>query len=116
MPGTGTLTLSGTLVGLPSGQRTITVSIPLLAAIDVSMSISLTSGDNTIAIPANTTGVIIEPPPGNTVLLKMKGAAGDLGVNLHKTQMSNPNFDVSQSTIILNAASALLGPVELTFY
>lgn len=116
MPGTGTLTLSGTLSGFPSGQRTISVSLPITSAIDVSYEPVLAIGNNTITVPAGANGVIIDPPSANTIVVTLRGTGTDTGVTLHRTLATAWLFDSSQVTFVLNTPSLLSGPMQLTFF
>jgi len=68
---------------------------------------NLSSGANTITIPTSAKAVTIIPPSGNTVLMTLKGVAGDTGVQLHLTDPSS--IALTSTTFVLNAASALIG-------
>jgi len=69
---------------------------------------ALVTGDNTITIPSTAAGVVIEPPAGGTVALKLKGAAGDTGVVLSKKAVTKLAFDTTPpADFILNAGAAV---------
>lgn len=74
--------------------------------------VALTAGDNTLAVPAGATGVVVTFPTGNNVLVKLKGAGGDSGISLHKTDPLSMGIDSTQTTVILNAAA----PVTVRVY
>lgn len=116
MPGSGTLTLSGTIVGYPTGQRTVNVQWPLPAAVDESTSSNLSIGDNQFGIPGGASIVIIEPPDGNVVPIVLKGASGDLGLVLHPTLAHVQSINVAMGSFILNISQVLVGPVQITFF
>lgn len=68
---------------------------------------NLSSGNNTITCPTSAKAVTIVPPAANTVLVTLKGVAGDTGVQLHLTDLSS--IALTSTTFVLNAASALTG-------
>ena len=115
MAGSGTITLSGTIVGLPNGQRVVSQSYPIDAAIDESLQLTLAVGDNEIAVPGGASAVMIDLPVSNTVLVTLSPALGIAGVALHKTLPAWLPIDSSQTVLVLNAASALAGPVQVMF-
>jgi hypothetical protein len=78
--------------------------------------IDLSSGDNTVTVPTAATtpstaptAVTIIPPVGNTQAIKLKGDAGDVGVQLHDTDPTSLSLDSSVVNFILNAAAAVNG-------
>ena len=75
---------------------------------------TLSSGANTVNIPAGALGVTIVPPPGNTVALTVKGVSGDTGLPLHLTQPFQWIFPVASppTTFVINAASSMTAPVR----
>lgn len=92
---------------------TLTIATPIGSII----SQALASGANTILIPAGTSLICIQPPPGNTIVITLKGVTGDTGIALHKT---NP-FVISQdpaanaASFVLTAASAIASFTTITF-
>jgi hypothetical protein len=80
-------------------------------------NIALSMGANTITIPTGTTMMVIQPPAGNTILVTLKGVAGDTGIPLHKTLATGPiNLDSTAATFVLNAASAIANYTTITFW
>jgi len=69
--------------------------------------LNLSSGANTITVPTGTKAVTIIPPTGNTVVMTLKGIAGDTGIALQLTDPSS--IALTSTTFVLNAASALTG-------
>lgn len=116
MPGSGILTLSGTIVGLPTGQATINIQYVLPAAIESAYEITLGAGDNTFIIPQGTTLVIVQPPPGNTVAVSIKGLGDPLGLALHPLMPLIYPIGAGQATITLTAVSVPPGPHQITFF
>lgn len=116
MAGAGTLTFSGTLDGLATGQRTFEVEYEIESAIDVSQQPFLAVGDNDFLVPAGANGVIIEPPMSNAVVIHLKGASGESGIALHRTLATIWMMDISQTTFTLTIASAMAGPTQITFF
>lgn len=67
----------------------------------------LTSGNNTITVPANATACTITKSTGNLVSVVFKGVAGDTGVKLHLTDPDSFSLDPSVTSFVLNAASSV---------
>ncbi len=68
--------------------------------------VTLSSGNNTIAVPASATGVVIVPTPGSTVALTLKGIAGDTGIPLDPALSTSLKFTAGAvASFVLNAAS-----------
>lgn len=116
MPGAGTLNLTGTITGFPFGERVVALQWVLPAAIDNSVSVMLAIGDNQLFIPGGATLVTIEPPPGNTVPITLKGAPGDVGIPIHPTMTTGPlPFGVAATTFYLNIGTTMPGPVQIAY-
>lgn len=75
--------------------------------------LDLAGGDNTVTAPASSgstlAGVTIMPPAGNTEAITLKGAGGDTGIALHKTDPTSLGLDPGVTSFILNAAGAVVG-------
>jgi hypothetical protein len=85
----GTLTFSGTLTGFPSGARAISVSMILDNAVDDAIGVILPAGDTPFQLPSGATGVIIDPPSGNTIVV---------------------------TSFVLSAAAQMSAPIQLTYF
>jgi hypothetical protein len=111
------VTVSGTVAAAPSGNKsigpyTVTNTNSILAVTDF-VSVS---GDNVITVPSTTaTGCVIDPPAGNTAVIKLKGAAGDLGIPLHLTFSNLLVFNPGLANFILNIGAAGLS-FEITWF
>jgi hypothetical protein len=116
MPGTGTLTFSGTITGLPSGTRNLSSAVALASAVDQSQQIILASGFNSITVPSGATGCVITPPAGNAVALTLKGVTGDTGIPMHPTFPTIPMFATSATTFGITAAAATSGNTQINFF
>ena len=66
----------------------------------------MSTGNNTIPVPVNAVGVLIIPPPANTVVLKLNGTSGIL---ISLTDPMYLSLDKSGTDIVVNAASAVTG-------
>lgn len=68
--------------------------------------------------PAGANGILIEPPAGNVVQLTLKGITGDTGIPLAGNQPALFWFFTpsSANTVGLTAASAISGPVTLSWF
>ena len=77
------------------------------AAVGQLQIVALTSGDNTITIPAGTTTIAIGPPATTAATLKLKGNAGDTGITI---QQGLPTVLAWKTgTVILNASATATG-------
>lgn len=114
--GAGTLTLSGTITGFPTGSRTVSVLFPLPAAIDVSLSVNLSTGDNQIPVPSGASMVIIEFPSGTSSQILLKSQPADAGVSLNPFLPTVYSIGSPQTSFYLNITQTLGGAVQLTFF
>ena len=74
---------------------------------------TLALGANTITAPVVSgivvTALTIIPPAGNTNLITLKGASGDIGVKLHLTDPTTIGLDSTFVSLVLNAAASIIG-------
>jgi hypothetical protein len=74
---------------------------------------TLASGANTITAPVVSgivvTALTIIPPAGNTNLITLKGVSGDTGIALHKTDPTVIALDTTFTSLVLLAASTIVG-------
>lgn len=115
MSATGTVTISGTIVGLPGGSKTIgPLDITLTAASGNTQDLVLASGANTITLPTavTPTGCIIVFAAASTCTKTLKGVTGDTGVALKKTGVNLLTFDASPpASFVITAGAADTGNV-----
>lgn len=74
--------------------------------------VTLAVGDNVITAPGGGSTPVactIVKPSGNAVVVKLKGNAADVGVQLHKTDPDTLSLDAGVSSFILNAAAEIVG-------
>lgn len=69
---------------------------------------SLLTGNNTITPPDNAEGVTIIMPADNEVLVILKGANGDVGVELHLTDPTSLGLN-STDSFVLNVSDNISG-------
>lgn len=113
----GTLTIAGTAPGLLTGQKTIgPVTMTGASVIGTVTDLTLASGDNTIAVPAGATAVMIELPATGTVQLKLRTNlnAADGGTPFGPTGYVVWPVYTGTTSLIINAASAT-GAIEASF-
>ena len=111
----GTLLISGTQSGIPTGEAVIGPFNVPMSNVDETLSVTLAQGDNTFALPAAIEGVIIMIPANQTGVVKLKGAGADTGVPLsvlEPTVLEFPSGGVPAS-IILNASVAGTSPTTV---
>ena len=93
--------------GLLGGGGGADVDITLTSADYDHSRVTLASGDNTIAIPASAKGFLFIPPTGNTDSITLKGAGGDTGKTLSKTEPLYLSFPADGQDVILNAGAEI---------
>jgi len=101
---TVTLTLTGDMSSPPNFLWALNTSAPNSAPL-----LTLAIGDNSFAVPTGAVGLLVELPASNTILVKAKGAGGDTGLSIHKTNVALIPLDSSMATVILNAAAQITG-------
>jgi hypothetical protein len=107
-----TVTFFGDLGGASPGHAQ---EIDAADSTDVSPAqvqlVTLAAGDNTITAPTGGStpkACTIVKPSSNEAVLKLKGHADDVGIQLHKTDPDSVSID-GVSSFILNAASEVVG-------
>ncbi len=106
------VTIAAAPAGGQSGSRSIgPFSIVGTTTFDEVDTRQLLLGDNTFTLPVAPgppLGVVIDPPNANTAVLKIKGAAGDVGIVINKTLPTVITFDQGNlpASIIINAGTA----------
>lgn len=98
----------GFVDGLAGGSKRLDVSWTNTSSVADLTVTDLASGDNTVTVPGSVVGVVIVPPTSNTAALKLKGAAGDTGVQISKTRPTVVAWQTGTS-FILNAGAAVTG-------
>jgi hypothetical protein len=101
---TGTLYLTGTLAGEPEGQSTISLSWSITAGVSDAL-VGLSSGANTITVPAGTKLVIIIPPTTNTETITAKGVSGDTGFQISKTEPTPLTWQTGSSFVLTTSGA-----------
>lgn len=110
------VTISGQVTGLPTGSKFIgPFTINNTTSVGAVTELSTASGDNTVTIPTNAIGCVIEPPTTNTAALKLKGAGGDTGIQIAVATPSLYTFPAGTASFILNAGSAGLA-IEISWF
>ncbi len=110
----GTIGISATIAGGQTGQRTFSVSIPIVNGLDVTASYSLTSGANTITPPTGGTTMVFfgpnssypQPNPLSTVTLTVKGVSGDTGLSIHGGYPTVWTPGTWPTTFVINASGS----------
>lgn len=83
MAATGSVSVTGTVDGLPQGSVTVgPLTISNAAASGTVTQLTLASGTNTITVPALATSIIIVFDSTSAVTKTLKGVAGDTGILL----------------------------------
>lgn len=95
-----TLAFAGDVVASLSAAAAANVASP-----GQEQLVALAQGDNAFTVPTGAMGVTVQML-ANAVVVKLKGAGGDSGVAIHKSDPTSIGLDSSQASIILNAASA----------
>lgn len=109
---TGTITVQGSSIDLPSGQKVFSATITTDAAIDHTLTTDLSSGANTITVPSTATAALICPPSANTETIVLKGVTGDTGVGISPSQATLITFsDTPPASFVLTAGAGITGVV-----
>ena len=113
---TGSLTIVGNVSGGADGARTFgPITVTFSAAVDETLPVALSSGNNTITVPAGSTTAVLLPPnmttPGVSApnpsyggTLTLKGVTGDTGTPM---SLKNPQvlcWDTAPASIVVNAS------------
>ncbi len=114
------LTVGGTVAPLPSGTITVTGVWNAPAAVGEIVNYNLTTGDNTIPIPAGASFALITPPLNNSSLLCLKGSGSDFGVTFAPTPAGTSQpvllpLQAGQTSIIINASAPVTGITTVLF-
>lgn len=105
MSATGTVTIAATVSGLPSGAKSFSFAYgPITGAVGEILDVALSTGNNTITVPAGATWLLIVPPSGNAIQLTLKGVSGDTGFALDLTRATLLPLTAGTTSVILSAA------------
>ncbi len=81
MPAAGTVSITGTITDLPTGDKAVgPVTITSAAAVAAESQVILSSGANTILIPATATVCIVVFDSTSATTKTLKGVTGDTGI------------------------------------
>lgn len=120
MAATSLIEIRGQIIGLGVGTRNISISLPQNANAPSQVTqVFLVSGDNTITVPTNARGCIIQFHPTSTVNKTLKGAGADTGIPLETisgTHLLHFRSTPPASFIINSAAAEPNIPTEITFF
>src|SRR5262245_62094454 len=114
---TGSLTLQGTLLGLPGGSKSPFVAWTISAGVGTILVTDVATGSGTtITVPSgNPTLAIITPPTGNLNVLTAKGVSGDTGIALRKNLATPLTLDTGVTSFVLTATGGTIAGVEINF-
>lgn len=106
MAKTSTTTIGVSVVG-DSVNETFTPGaiVNIAAPAGGPISVTLTTGDNTLTVPTGTVAMMVVPPNTSTVSKKLKGVGGDTGFALAPAAISVLSLPAGTSTVLINAAS-----------
>jgi len=115
----GRVTIQAVLNELPQGTLSIpTVTIaPTISNLVQVLNVVLAEGDNLVAVPSWSVGVLIQPAAGNAVAMTLKGISGDTGTPLALTAPSLVSFPASPpADIDLYSATLAVTDTTVTFF
>lgn len=69
------------------------------------LSVALTTGDNTLAVPAGAVALLVVPDPASVVVKKLKGVGGDTGFTIAPASPSLLGLPSSAVSVLLNASA-----------
>jgi len=116
---TSSLTVSGAVVGMLSGEKFVgPISSTNANTVSSIVSVTLTSGDNSIAIPSQAVVAMIVLSSSITQTIKVRTNLDSGGCTI-----GNPNYapftvipvPSGATSLVLNASAATSAPTEVTF-
>ena len=121
MAATATITLTGSVTGLPTGSKAFAISGTSSAANGTTTQVVLQAGANTITVPTLPApiGCIIQLPTTNTSVVTLKGVTGDTGIAIGKTTSHYLTWDSTAlpASFVLTSVSTQTGLVtEIVFF
>lgn len=108
------LTLSGTVTGLPEGTNTINVTYSNSSCPGIKDVVTLTVTPTALTIPANTLFVLIVPPTSNSINILVNGDT-NVGAKLHPTQPTLLAVPASSPSVFLASASSTISNVQIYY-
>lgn len=119
MAATASVSITGTVTGLPTGSRVLgPMTIASVSAVGSVTDLILASGVNTITVPTGATAAIIQFAVGSVTTKTLKGIAGDTGIVVAKTGTVVINFDTTAlpANFVINSSALDTGlTTEITF-
>ena len=110
------ITISGTVTGLPEGSNTLSFTYINGSAPGSRDIVNLTTTPVALTIPTNTLFVVIVPPSTNTINLLVSGATGEtVGAKLHPTNPTIIPVPASSPSIFLFCASTTISNVQVYY-
>lgn len=92
--------------GFVASQNLFTSSVANSSG-TVPTSVALTTGANTITVPAAAVGIMIVPPPASSNAKTLKGVSGDTGIALAPAGVVSLPFTAGAvSSIVINSAGS----------
>ena len=115
-----TFTIMGMSAGEPQGQRVFgPLTISNTAVVGETLSVALSSGDNTYTVPTGSVAVMIIPPANNSTAIKFRTSqnSGDTGLSLNPGSIPFVYAFPSSapSSVILNAGSSVSALTTIAF-
>lgn len=116
---TSSLTVSGAVVGMLSGEKFVgPISSTNANTVSSIVNVTLASGDNTIAIPTNAVVVLIVLSSSISQTIKVRTNLDSGGCTL-----GNPNYapftvipvPSNATSLIINSSATTSAPTEVTF-
>lgn len=106
MATSGSWRIFGSVTGLPSGTRSVDVSINAGATAPDQTTTQSINGFAAVAVPTGYSGVLIIPPSANVNTITLKGITGDTGVPLSPSQPSAIALGTGVTTIGITTSAA----------
>lgn len=111
------ITIQASTSGAPGGFSS-TFSEPLANAASPSLrtSVNLTTTPTALTIPTGTVAILITPPAGNVINLRVSGAVGEtVGTTLHPTATTFLAVPTSSPNVFLFCTSTTITGVIVDF-
>jgi hypothetical protein len=119
MAATASITVSGSVIGLPTGALQVgPFTLSSAAANGQTQLITLSVADLTITVPSSPSPLyaLIVPPSTNVGTLTYKGIAGDTGIAMSKTNPSIISFAATPpASFVITGGTGATGTMYITF-
>lgn len=110
---TGTLRLTGRILGALAGPRDLDVAIPITSGVLLHQLLTLTTSQSTLTLPTGTTTVVLAPPTSNGTVWGVAASSGGPLILLALTIPTILNVGATQTALYLGTSAGTLTGLEV---